>query len=348
MQPGDLSPSVAAEEGASERAQADLVAPENAASPAAAVRGEPARIVAASDGGAAQAGEELRFAVVSDLNGRYGSTEYAPEVHESVRWLIDQVKPELVLSTGDMVAGQRAGLDYRAMWAGFHAAVTDPLTAAGIPLAVTPGNHDASAGDAFLGERMTFATQWRRRRPDLEFVDDRIYPLHYAFRMKGVLFVSLDATMVGPLDAAQVRWLREVFEANRDVRARIVFGHIPLYPVTQGREREILNDARLEALLNEFGVDLMLSGHHHGYYPGRRGSLRLVHMACLGSGPRKLVGSDARSPKGLAIVRVGPGGEVSVDAFDPLTHEKVRREALPEFLNDVPQRIWRDDIIPTG
>ena len=58
--------------------------------------------------------------------------------------LTERLRPDLVLVTGDMVAGQRAGLDYGAMWAGWHRAVTDPLRAAGIPMAVTPGNHDAS------------------------------------------------------------------------------------------------------------------------------------------------------------------------------------------------------------
>src|SRR5690554_5752048 len=214
---------------------------------------------------AAPADEALVFAVVSDLNGRYGEVDYADGVHESVRWLVEDVRPDLVVSTGDMVAGQRAGLDYEAMWAGFHAAVTTPFARAGIPFAVTPGNHDASAGAGYYQERIHFAQQWRAHRPDVEFVDDRFYPMHYAFKAKGVLFVSLDATMVGPIDAPQRRWLREVLQANADARAKVVYGHLPLYPVSQGRENEILRDEKLEQMLNEFDVDMMISGHHHAY-----------------------------------------------------------------------------------
>lgn len=315
-----------------------------------ALSGEPDRNISSqpSISAAAREREEeegaFSFAVISDLNGSYGSKEYAEDVHQSVRWLAEEQRPELVISTGDMVAGQRRGLDYRGMWASFHAAVTNPLGAADIPLAVTPGNHDASAGAAFLEERLTFVEEWRRHKPEVEFVDERFYPLHYAFKMRGVLFISLDATMVGPLDAAQMRWLREVLSANPDARARVVYGHIPLYPVTKGREQEILDDPELEHLLGEFEVDLMLSGHHHGYFPGRRGDLRMVAMACLGSGPRPLVGSDTVSPKSLVMVRVDKDGELSVEAYDPRTHERVQRDTLPEFLNDEPQRIWRDDI----
>lgn len=298
---------------------------------------------------ASLADEALVFAVISDLNGRYGEVDYADGVHESVRWLVEDVRPDLVVSTGDMVAGQRAGLDYETMWAGFHAAVTTPFARAGIPFAVTPGNHDASAGAVFYQERITFVEQWRARRPQVEFVDDRFYPLHYAFKAKGVLFVSLDATTVGPIDATQRRWLREVLQANADARAKVVFGHIPLYPVSQGRETEILRDTHLEEMLNEFDVDLMLAGHHHAYYPGRRGDLRLVSMACLGSGPRKLIGSDVVSPKSVVVARVAPDGEVSLDAYASTSerhgaHPKIERATLPESLNEGAQRVWRDDV----
>jgi hypothetical protein len=95
----------------------------------------------------------LRVAVLSDLNGSYGSTSYESTVSTAVAALIDQFSPDIVLSTGDLVAGQQAGLDYPAMWTAFHAAVTTPLTQAGLVFAPTPGNHDASGYASFSGER---------------------------------------------------------------------------------------------------------------------------------------------------------------------------------------------------
>jgi hypothetical protein len=47
-----------------------------------------------------------RVLVVSDLNESYGSTRYSPAVDEAVRQTIE-LAPDLVISTGDMVAGQR-------------------------------------------------------------------------------------------------------------------------------------------------------------------------------------------------------------------------------------------------
>lgn len=284
-------------------------------------------------------------AIVSDLNGSYGSTDYGDEVHASVRWIRDELRPDLVLSTGDMVAGQRQGLDYRAMWLGFHVSVTQPLAEAGIPFAVTPGNHDASAGAVYSEERVEYIDQWRERRPDVTFVDDSFYPLYYAFEAGGALFISLDATITGPIDPEQRAWLRELLADSADYKAKVVFGHVPLYPFSNERKTEILDDVRLEELLNAYDVDIMATGHHHAYYPGRRDELRLVGMACLGGGRRTLVGDDRESERSVGVLRIHGDGRVEVDAYRPDGGE-VERESLPERLNDGRHRIWRDDVGP--
>ena len=104
--------------------------------------------------------QNLRVAVISDLNGSYGSTRYSPRVAAAVDRII-ALAPDLVISTGDMVAGQRRPVlsepEVRAMWEAFHAEVTEPLNRVGIPLVVTPGNHDASAYGGFEAERAIFA-----------------------------------------------------------------------------------------------------------------------------------------------------------------------------------------------
>ena len=48
----------------------------------------------------------LRVAVISDLNGSYGSTVYHPAIKQDIARLVE-LKPDLIISTGDMVAGQR-------------------------------------------------------------------------------------------------------------------------------------------------------------------------------------------------------------------------------------------------
>ena len=106
------------------------------------------------------------IALISDLNGRYGSTVYNDRVSDAVDTVI-RMQPDLVISTGDMVAGQkqpqldRDRLDQ--MWQGFNLTVADPLSRSGIPFAVTPGNHDGSGFPEYALERERFRVQWESR-----------------------------------------------------------------------------------------------------------------------------------------------------------------------------------------
>lgn len=284
----------------------------------------------------------LAVVVVSDLNGAYGATNYGDPVHAAVARVIE-LEPDLVLSTGDMVAGQRRGLDYTGMWASFHAAVTEPFAAAGIAFAITPGNHDGSGYPVFAEERREFVEQWAERAPDVVFVDRSGWPLRYSFTRGPALFVSLDATTIGPLDEPQMRWLEAQLEATTQP-VKIVFGHVPLHPFTIGRESERIGDAALEAILRRHDVDLFISGHHHAYYPGRRGPLRLVSTACLGGGPRPLIGTEERSARAILAFEVGADGVANVDAFGGARlDERIEREGLPRFVGVGDERIERDD-----
>ena len=282
----------------------------------------------------------VRVAVISDLNGSYGDPTYDAPVHTAVRRIIAE-RPDVVLCTGDMVAGQRAGLDYEAMWAGFHAAVTDPLTAAGIPLAVSPGNHDASAYAGFENERRVYAATWQARRPAVEFVDDADYPFRYSFRVGSALFVALDDTRIGALRAADRGWVEARLTEGANVQAKLVFGHVPIHPFTIGREDEVLADDALEDLLIENGVSAFLSGHHHGYYPGRHRGLRHVSMACLGSGARPLIGTAGATPRALAFLSVHDGEITELEAYSGAQLEdRIERSSLPRSIGV----LTRDDL----
>lgn len=282
----------------------------------------------------------LHVAVISDLNGSYGSTSYSRTVTDAVDRIIE-MEPDLVLCAGDMVAGQQAGLDYGAMWDGFHEAVSQPLAEAGIPLAVTPGNHDGSGYPAFDGEREVYVDEWTARRPAIDFRDDGAYPLHYSFSMGPALFVSLDDTIVGPLDPDQHTWLEGELTAGQDFPVKVVFGHLPIRPFTQGRESEILDDGDLERTLADGGVSLFVSGHHHGYFPGRHAGLRQVSMACLGSGSRRLLGVDSASDLAFGWIEIADGAVTSVEAYaSPDFTTPILRQTLPESVGVV----TRDDL----
>lgn len=272
----------------------------------------------------------LRVVVISDLNGSYGSTSYSTRIPVAIQRIIE-LKPDLVISTGDMVAGQRKPVlgesEVRAMWDAFHRVVSDPLAAADIPLAVTPGNHDASAYGGFEGERRIFGEEWRSRKPDLHFSDDADYPYFYAFEMDGVRFASLDATTLGPLRRDQMARLSKVMAGSGPA---VTFSHLPLWPFAQEREREIIGDPALEALYHKLGVDLHLSGHHHAFYPGWKDGVAYVSQACLGGGPRVLIGDSARSVHSFTVLEFQNGKLDTVTAYEgPVFRTPIAPESLP-------------------
>jgi hypothetical protein len=293
---------------------------------------------AGSDAGA------LRVAVLSDLNGSYGSTTYESTVHQAVAALRTTVRPDLVLVAGDMVAGQQAGLDYPAMWAAFHAAVTTPLLAAGIPVAPAPGNHDASAYAGFAAERAEYARQWEpQRRPAVQMLDGAQFPFRYSFALRGALFVALDATTVGPLAAAQRAWVAGELARGSAYPVKIVYGHVPIHPTTVGRETQVLDDGALEDVLRTHGA-LFVGGHHHGYYPGVSGGVRQVVTPCIGGGPRALIGTSAASPRGFVVIEIAGGRVTAIEARTGAGFtSRVLRSGLPPELRYGAHVLTRDD-----
>ncbi len=293
----------------------------------------------------------LRVIVISDLNESYGSTRYSDNVARAVGRIVD-LRPALVVNTGDMVAGQRlpplARSDVEVMWRAFHHAVTDPLARAGIPMAVTPGNHDASSGYRFALERDLFRQQWQERRPRVEFVDSGDYPFSYAFAVGSVLFISLDATFVGPMSERERLWLSEVLARHGGQYShRIVFGHVPLWPFASGRETDYLGDEKLEAILQRERVDLVLSGHHHAYFPGAKDGVRYVSQACLGAAPRPLIGTPAHSERAITVLEIPPAGLIGVEAYRaPDYVEPIHRHTLPARIVSRRATLIRDDVVP--
>ena len=291
-----------------------------------------------------------RVVVLSDFNESYGSTRYSTHVDQAVERTA-ALKPDLVISTGDMVAGQRLAppLDRgetEAMWRAFHARVSDPLAKAGLPFAVTPGNHDASSGERFRLERAIYREQWLPRKPGVAFVDARNYPFSYAFHVGDVLFISLDATHVGHLSRAEKDWLQGLLEKEGPrFRHRVVFSHVPLWPFATGRETDFLGDAELETILQRGRVDLYLSGHHHAYYPGYKDGVRYVSQGCLGAAPRPLLGTRGVPPRSLTVIDFDATGAIHVEAYrGPRFTEAIARSELPPRVESRWATILRDDL----
>jgi hypothetical protein len=129
---------------------------------------------------------------------------------------------------------------------------------------------------------------------------------------------------------------------------RIVLGHLPLYGVAEGRNRpgEVLRDGeRLREMLEAHGVHLYISGHHHAYYPAKRGNLHLLHSG--GVGPRRLLGSDLPPRTTVTVMDLDLGGEeplIRYTTFDLAGFAEIDIDALPESIDGLNGRVVRVDV----
>ena len=296
----------------------------------------------------------VRVVVTSDLNGRYGSTVYAPEVHQAIK-LIQNWQPDLVLCGGDMVAGQSKQLSdpqFQSMWQAFDQTVTQPLKGSKIPFAFTLGNHDGSGyqsspGTYVFGRDRDFAQRyWNSIEPDcgLTFIDRTHFPFYYSFKQDNIFYLVWDATTAS-LSPTQLRWVENSLAAAQDASLRIVIGHLPLYAVAARKNKpgEILNDAdKLFSLLSRYRVHTYISGHHHAYYPGRKGELNFLYAGALGGGPRQLIGSNQAPFKSLSVVDIDPVEQVTqYSTVNLKTMQIVDHQTLPSTITGVNGTIFR-------
>lgn len=286
---------------------------------------------------------DLRVAVFGDFNGPYGALDYPAPVAPAVRAIAEVWRPDLLLSPGDVIAGQKASLPdehLSRMWATFDREVAGPMREAGIPYAVAMGNHDASslpdAGGGYLFERDRRAAvaYWRDAKHDagLAHVDRDRHPFDHAFRVAEAFVAVIDASSAS-VTPEQRAWLGAVLRRPEatSARLRIVVGHLPLVAVGRGREGpgEVVADADgLRRVLEAGRVDAYVSGHHAAYYPGRLGDLELLFAG--GVGARPLVAGDAppRSTVTLVDAWYAPF-ELRYTTFDVATMEVVPPGSLP-------------------
>jgi hypothetical protein len=300
---------------------------------------------------------DARIVVISDLNSQYGSTTYEPEVHQAIA-LLPGWQPDLVLCSGDMVAGMSTRLSdeqVQAMWAGFDHAIGAPLRKANLPLGFTLGNHDAS-GALGVGGQLTFerdrrlaATYWKRHPTQLQFSDRDHFPFYYSFTQNNIFFLVWDAS-TSVISEKQLAWAKKSLNspAAQQASLRIAIGHLPLYGIAVGRDKpgEFLDRAEmLRSFLEKNRVHTYISGHDHTYFPGHRGALQLLQTGALGSGPRRWLGSDLSPRKTLTVVDVSLADASTRYTTYDLTHQTLfDTKILPRTIVSPSGTVLRRDI----
>ncbi len=276
--------------------------------------------------------------VISDLNSSYGSTTYSDDV-KAVIERIPEIKPDIILCAGDMVAGQKATLseqNIEAMWSGFKTTVLDPISNLKIPFGFTVGNHDASPSyktDRKLSERF-----WKENvnATGLAFVDSSHYPFYYSYMKNDVFFISWDAAGA-EIKPEVYQWMQAQLSNKlaRKARLRVLIGHLPLYAIVDSKNKPGEVNSDPSAALNFFkdkGIDLYISGHQHAYYPAQKEGIRFLNMGCIGDGPRKLIGNDAPAQKSYTIIDVPMKNaeKFGYTTYTPQSHEIIDLKSLPD------------------
>jgi hypothetical protein len=220
---------------------------------------------------------DFDFAVVTDRTG-----EHRDDVFERVMPpKLNLVRPEFVMSVGDMIEGytdDRAELAKE--WDEIQAA-TGKLA---MPFFYVPGNHDMS--------NAVMADVWK----------ERFGPSYYSFVYKNVLFLALNSELFGmvhdprtPLPGPwkldeQLAYVEKTLRENANVRWTFVFVHQPLWdvpkiPIPGQVTAQSPNPSwlRVEQMLGDRPYTVF-AGHYHRYTEHVRNNRQFITLATTGGG----------------------------------------------------------------
>lgn len=280
----------------------------------------------------------LKILLISDLNAGYGSLTYSDDVPAVIKE-IRNIKPDLILCAGDMVAGQKASLteqNIRAMWQAFKMVVFDPIKKANVPFGFTLGNHDASP--SFEKDRALASEFWKNEQAAtrLTFVDSEHYPFYFSYLKNNVFFMSWDASGA-KIKPELYRWMKEQSDLKvaKEARMRILLGHLPLYAIVAAKNKPGEVNANPDSALAFFKanrIDMYISGHQHAYYPAAKDGVNLLNSGCIGDGARPILGHSVLAKKAYTIIEIPVKKSLNFTqrSFMPISNEEINRKSLPD------------------
>ena len=173
---------------------------------------------------------------------------------EAVEWQIDQLKPDLVVISGDFT--QRARTEQFRQACEF----LEGLRERGHEVIGVPGNHDVPLYDV-LRRFLSPLSRYRR------FIDETLCPF---IELPGVAVLGINTARSftfkdGRINAEQVQFIRETFAHTPSEAMRILVTHHPLFAleVAGDVDRAIGRQELALDAVEESGVDMLLAGHNH-------------------------------------------------------------------------------------
>jgi Icc protein len=197
------------------------------------------------------------IAHISDTH--VGSPHFVPNLMNRVIAEVNELKPDLVIHTGDITNEGFRG-EYKTA-----AAYLEQIEAR---LVAVPGNHDA-------------------RNVGYVHFEELIGPRHWRTSLPGVTIVGADSSEPdlneGQVGRERYPWIIDQFEDAVDLKIYVHHHHLLPIPGT-GRERSTVADAGdlLEVLIRA-GVNLCLTGHKHVPYVWRLEDLYIANAGTCAS-----------------------------------------------------------------
>jgi 3',5'-cyclic AMP phosphodiesterase CpdA len=173
---------------------------------------------------------------------------------QGVEWQVDDLKPDLVVISGDFT--QRARTEEFREACEFLERLRDR----GHEVLGVPGNHDVPLYDV-LRRFLSPLTRYRR------FIDESLCPF---IELPGAAVLGLNTARSltfkdGRINDEQVEFIRETFSRTPAEAVRILVTHHPLFAlqVDDSEQRAIGRQELALDAVQDAGVDMLLAGHHH-------------------------------------------------------------------------------------
>jgi len=243
----------------------------------------------------------VRFAIIGDRTGGHTPGVYGEIIEE-----IERLKPDFVISVGDLIEGYIDNEDQILEQWDEYKHLRDPLT---MPFYNTPGNHDI----------------WDDQSEKI-YLEQEGQPYYSFNHGKSIHFTILDNSRWGDIDDfpdEQLEWLKKDLKKHRKFKHIYVVMHQPYWYFTLANGKP----DRLHDVFVEYGVDAVFHGHFHTYFSGMYDGIRYTTIGSSG-GATQVDPGGLKSDYAMVTVdnkdlHIAPIRKGSVLAWDHITGEEL-------------------------